>query len=55
MEKKPHILLVDDEEAITSNLAAYLNRSGFETSIRTVVPRNFRVTVNPGQSAGTQG
>lgn len=33
MEKKPHILLVDDEEAITSNLAAYLNRSGFETSI----------------------
>ena len=33
MEKKPHILLVDDEPAITSNLAAYLNRSGFETSI----------------------
>lgn len=33
MEKKPHILLVDDEEAITSNLAAYLNRSGFESSI----------------------
>lgn len=33
MEKKPHILLVDDEEAITSNLASYLNRSGFETSI----------------------
>ena len=33
MEKKPHILLVDDEQAITSNLSAYLNRSGFETSI----------------------
>ena len=33
MEKKPHILLVDDEQAITSNLAAYLNRSGFESSI----------------------
>ena len=33
MEKKPHILLVDDEQDITSNLSAYLNRSGFETSI----------------------
>ena len=33
MEKKQHILLVDDEQAITSNLAAYLNRSGFETSV----------------------
>ena len=32
MEKKPHILLVDDEQDITSNLSAYLNRSGFETS-----------------------
>lgn len=33
MDKKTHILLVDDEEAITSNLASYLNRSGFETSV----------------------
>jgi DNA-binding response OmpR family regulator len=33
MDKKPHILLVDDEQAITSNLSAYLNRSGFETSV----------------------
>ena len=33
VEQKPHVLLVDDEQAITSNLAAYLNRSGFETSI----------------------
>jgi len=32
MEKKPHILLVDDEQDITSNLSAYLSRSGFETS-----------------------
>lgn len=32
MENKPHILLVDDEQDITSNLSAYLNRSGFETS-----------------------
>ena len=32
MEKKHHILLVDDEQDITSNLSAYLNRSGFETS-----------------------
>ena len=32
MEKKPHILLVDDEADITSNLSAYLNRSGFEPS-----------------------
>jgi DNA-binding response OmpR family regulator len=33
MEKKTHILLVDDEQDITSNLAAYLNRSGFETPV----------------------
>jgi DNA-binding response OmpR family regulator len=33
MAQKPHILLVDDEEAITTNLSAFLNRSGFETSI----------------------
>jgi DNA-binding response OmpR family regulator len=33
VEHKPHILLVDDEQAITSNLSAYLNRSGFETSV----------------------
>jgi DNA-binding response OmpR family regulator len=33
MANKPHILLVDDEQAITSNLSAFLNRSGFETSI----------------------
>ena len=33
VEQKTHVLLVDDEQAITSNLAAYLNRSGFETSI----------------------
>lgn len=33
MEHKPHILLVDDERDITSNLAAFLNRSGFETLI----------------------
>jgi DNA-binding response OmpR family regulator len=32
MDKKPHILLVDDEQDITSNLSAYLSRSGFETS-----------------------
>ena len=30
---KPHILLVDDESAITDNLAPFLERSGFETSI----------------------
>jgi DNA-binding response OmpR family regulator len=33
MDQKPHILLVDDEHDITSNLAAFLNRSGFETSV----------------------
>lgn len=33
MKSKPHILLVDDEQAITSNLSAFLNRSGFETTI----------------------
>jgi DNA-binding response OmpR family regulator len=33
VEQKPHILLVDDEPAITSNLSAYLNRSGYVTSI----------------------
>ena len=30
---KPHILLVDDESAITDNLAPFLTRSGFEVSI----------------------
>jgi DNA-binding response OmpR family regulator len=33
MDPKPQILLVDDEQAITSNLSAFLNRSGFETNI----------------------
>lgn len=33
METKPDILLVDDEAAITTNLAAFLERSGFNTAI----------------------
>jgi DNA-binding response OmpR family regulator len=33
MPSKPSILLVDDEAAITSNLAPFLNRSGFEVSV----------------------
>lgn len=35
MDKRPKILLVDDEEAITSNLAPFLERSGFHTQIAT--------------------
>jgi DNA-binding response OmpR family regulator len=30
---KPHILLADDEAAITSNLAPFLERSGFQLSV----------------------
>ena len=33
MQAKPSILLIDDETAITSNLAPFLNRSGFEVSV----------------------
>lgn len=33
MEIKPRILLVDDEKAITDNLAPLLERSGFEVSV----------------------
>ena len=33
MDKKPHILLVDDESAITDNLTPFLIRSGFDVSI----------------------
>jgi len=32
---KPHILLVDDESAITANLAPFLQRAGFEVRIAT--------------------
>ena len=33
MQTKPSILLVDDETAITDNLAPFLTRSGFEVSV----------------------
>ena len=33
MENKPQILLVDDESAITDNLAPFLSRSGFEVIV----------------------
>lgn len=33
MPTKPSILLVDDETAITHNLASFLSRSGFEVSV----------------------
>ena len=33
-ERTWHILLVDDEEAITANLASFLERSGFQVSRR---------------------
>ncbi len=33
MESKPHILLVDDESAITNNLGPFLGRSGFTVTI----------------------
>ena len=33
MEPKPSILLVDDEAAITDNLAPFLNRSGFAVTV----------------------
>ena len=33
MQNKPSILLVDDENAITDNLAPFLIRSGFEVSV----------------------
>jgi DNA-binding response OmpR family regulator len=33
MTSKPRILLVDDERAITSNLAPFLERAGFEVAI----------------------
>ena len=33
MDTKPAILLVDDERAITSNLAAFLERSGFSITV----------------------
>ncbi len=33
MQAKPSILLIDDETAITNNLAPFLSRSGFEVSV----------------------
>jgi DNA-binding response OmpR family regulator len=33
MQPKPSVLLVDDECAITENLAPFLNRSGFEVTV----------------------
>ena len=33
MSSRPHILLVDDDEAIRTNLAAYLERGGFRVSV----------------------
>ena len=33
MKSKPSILLVDDETAITDNLAPFLGRSGFEVTV----------------------
>ena len=33
MEKKTKLLLVDDEQAITDNLAPFLERSGFEVAV----------------------
>ena len=33
MESKPRVLLVDDESAITTNLAAFLERSGFAIAV----------------------
>ena len=33
MEQKPLILLVDDESAITENLAPFLERSGFNVLV----------------------
>jgi DNA-binding response OmpR family regulator len=33
MNSKPRLLLVDDETAITANLAPFLQRSGFEVSV----------------------
>jgi len=33
MQSKPSILLVDDETAITDNLAPFLSRSGFEVTV----------------------
>lgn len=33
MEKKPHLLLVDDESAITDNLAPILERAGLQVSV----------------------
>ena len=33
MDIKPKILLVDDESAITGNLAPFLERAGFETKV----------------------
>jgi DNA-binding response OmpR family regulator len=35
-ERPSHILLVDDEEAITANLAPFLERVGFKVSIASV-------------------
>src|SRR5512140_1347570 len=32
-ETRPHVLLADDEAAITANLAPFLERSGFATSV----------------------
>jgi DNA-binding response OmpR family regulator len=33
MEPAPHILLVDDEQAITDNLSPFLERSGFQVTV----------------------
>lgn len=33
MDTKPKVLLVDDERAITTNLAPYLERAGFEVAV----------------------
>jgi DNA-binding response OmpR family regulator len=33
MESRPKVLLVDDEQAITDNLASFLERSGFTTMV----------------------
>ncbi len=33
MTPKPNVLLVDDEQAITTNLAPFLERSGFAVAV----------------------
>ena len=43
MEKKPQILLVDDETAITDIIAPFLERSGFSVLVASNVEEDSKI------------